>query len=80
MIDNEEPKLIWKCCDVEGAYALCVDQESGLVYVTGREQSLHFIFGGKKSYGTAIVGFEGHNLSVRYLKPLMIWSLTSTYL
>ena len=78
--DYEEPKLIWKCCNVEGAYALCVDQERGLVYVTGREQSLHFIYGGKKSYGTVIVGFEGHHWSVRYLQPIMIWSIPSTYL
>ena len=44
--DEESPELIWKCASIGAAYALCVDQSRGLVYVTGHDHMLYIISDG----------------------------------
>ena len=40
-------ELVWECTAVPGPYALCVDKQRGLVYVTGSGQMLYIIDNGK---------------------------------
>lgn len=49
--NTEEPKLLWECTAITGAYALCMDQRRGLVYVTGKGQMLYIISEGSKKRG-----------------------------
>ena len=39
--------LVWECTEVPTPYAICVDKERGLVYVTGSGQMLYSIVDGK---------------------------------
>ena len=47
--DEEMPELIWHCATFKGAYALCVDQNTGLVYVTAPDHMLYIISAGMSS-------------------------------
>ena len=48
---RESPQLIWKCPAIRGAYALCVDQDTGVVYVTGPDHMLYIISAGVCPFG-----------------------------
>ena len=43
--DDKAPTVVWDC-HIKGAYVLCVDQNRGLVYVTGQENTLLIISAG----------------------------------
>ena len=43
--DDKAPTVVWDC-QLKGAYALCVDQNRGLVYATGQENTLLIISAG----------------------------------
>ena len=51
---RESPQLIWRCYAVSGAYALCVDQSTGLVYVTDPHHMLYIISAGKCLFGIIV--------------------------
>ena len=43
MSGDAEPTLIWTLNHFDGAYAVCTDEKSGLIYVTGKEKKLHIV-------------------------------------
>ena len=51
---RESPQLIWRCPAIKGAYALCVDQSTGLVYVTGPNHILYIISAGVCPFGIIV--------------------------
>lgn len=48
--DTKDPELVWECTEVSEAYALCVDEMRGLVYVIGKGHIVYIIQGGKINY------------------------------
>ena len=44
--DGKSPDLIWHCPAIRGAYALCVDQSRGTIYVNGPNHTLYIISAG----------------------------------
>ena len=43
VLNTTEPRLVWSLEISCEAYAICTDQETGLIFVTGREKKLHMI-------------------------------------
>ena len=55
--ETKSPELLWSCPTARGAYALCVDQNTGVVYVTGPNHMLYIIYGSMLSFRKTIKSF-----------------------
>ena len=55
--ETKSPEFLWSCPTARGAYALCVDKNTGVVYVTGPDHMLYIIYGGMLSFRKTIKSF-----------------------
>ena len=75
MSESEPPKLIWSCPTARGAYALCVDQDTGVVYVTGPDHMLYIISAGVCAFGKIVA--DTMFSAVMFLRAFITVSLVS---